>query len=81
MDNEKYRQNRRSGYARMRMVKDLTMSIIILAMSFLMFFGNKIPALQPIMQDKDPMLVNIFGGLCLLYGGFRLYRSITQRDY
>ncbi len=27
MDNEKYRQNRRSGYARMRMVKDLILEI------------------------------------------------------
>lgn len=81
MDTERRRTERRSNYVRMRVVKDVTMSIIILSMSFVMFFGNKIPALQPIMQDKDQTLVYAFGGLCLLYGGFRLYRALTMKDY
>lgn len=80
MNNQEFREKRRSTYRQMRMMKDLTMSIIILAMSFVMFFGKKIQALKPIMEHKDPLLVNIFGGLCLVYGSFRLYRSI-KRDY
>lgn len=65
----------------MRQVKDFTMSVLILLIGLLMFFGHKINALKPIMENKDPLLINIFGGLCLLYGGFRLYRTITQKDY
>lgn len=81
MNTERNRNERRGNYVRMRFVKDITMSIIILSMSFIMFFGNKIPALQPIMQDKDQTLGYAFGALCLLYGGFRLYRALTMKDY
>ncbi|MCU7693603.1 hypothetical protein ACFSPU_11300 [Haoranjiania flava] len=81
MDNRDLRERNRKSYIKMRQVKDFTMSVIILLIGLLMFFGNKINALKPIMENKDPLLLNIFGGLCLLYGGFRLYRTITQKDY
>lgn len=29
--------------------------------------------------DDDPMLSSIFGVAAILYGGFRLYRGITQK--
>lgn len=29
--------------------------------------------------DDDPMLASIFGVAAILYGGFRLYRGITQK--
>lgn len=81
MDNEQYRNTHKKNQIRMRRVKDFTMSSLILLIGLLMFFGEKIPALRPLMEQKDPLLKNIFGALCLLYGGFRLYRTITQRDY
>lgn len=65
----------------MRQIKDFVMSVLILLIGLFMFFGNKINVLKPIMENKDPLLTSIFGGLCLLYGGFRLYRTITQKDY
>lgn len=81
MDHDQYRNKHRKTQIRMRRVKDFTMAALILAIGLLMFLGDKISVLQPLMQDKDPLLKNIFGSLCLLYGGFRLWRAATLKDY
>ena len=46
MDNEQYRKTHRKNQVRMRQVKDFTMSILILAIGLLMFFGKKIMILR-----------------------------------
>lgn len=78
--NDKFRDEQHKRYANMRAIKDFTMALIILAVGFLMFFGNRFTITRTIMQDKDPVIRYLFGGLCTLYGGFRLYRAI-KRDY
>lgn len=74
------REKERKSYVTMRMVKDITMSILILCMAFLMLLGDKFRATYRIVANTDPFIRYGFGGLCLIYGGFRLYRSI-KRDY
>jgi hypothetical protein len=66
----------------MRSVADFTMAALILIIGILMTFGDKlgIPALTELMQSKDPVLRYSLGGLCFLYGGFRLYRAF-KKDY
>jgi hypothetical protein len=45
-----------------------------------MLFGTKlgVPALEAFIEDRDSFLLGIFGGLCLLYGAFRLYRGFKK---
>lgn len=74
------RERNRKRYNNMRSLKDIIMAVIILAVGVLMFFGDKFQFTRILMANKDPMIKYIFGGLCALYGGFRLYRGIKQ-DY
>ena len=71
-----YREKHRKSYIQMRMIYDITMVILLLAMAFLMFFA---PLLKiDFITDLDKLFRYIFGALCLLYGGFRLYLAIKQ---
>lgn len=60
----------------MRVAFDFTRAALILAMGFLLLFGNKVQQIATL----DPVMRYLFAGLCLLYGGFRLYRTF-KRDY
>lgn len=66
----------------MRTIYNVTMGILILAVGVVMFLVNKfyIPGISEQISQLDPLVRYLFGGLCLLYGGFRLYRGI-KRDY
>ena len=62
----------------MRTVYDLGMGIIIFGVGLVMFFGGKLHIQR--IEEMDPLMRNLFGSLCVLYGGFRLYRGI-KKDY
>ena len=64
----------------MRSVYDMGVGAFITIIGVIMLFGSKlgVPALKVFVEDRDPFLLGIFGGLCLLYGGFRLYRGIKK---
>lgn len=73
-----FEERRRKNYILMRMVYDIGMSILLIGMSVIMLFGSywgidKILAIDNIFRY-------MFGGICLLYGAFRLYRGI-KREY
>ena len=72
------RTKQRKSYTLMRTVYDLGMGIIIFGVGIIMLLGSKLNIEK--IQEMDPLMRNLFGGLCLLYGGFRLYRGI-KRDY
>jgi len=76
MDTE-FKERQQRNYSSMRMIYDLTMAILILGMAAVMFFGDKWKI--PQIEATDAMFRYLFG-ICLLYGGFRLYRGI-KRDY
>jgi hypothetical protein len=77
-----YRDQQRKGYVQMRSVADFTMAALILIIGIIMVIGDKfgIKALTDILQSRDNLIRYLFGGLCLFYGGFRLYRAI-KKDY
>ncbi len=78
MEND-YRVKEKKSYNVMRMTYDLTIAVLLLGMAVIMLFADKLKIEQ--LADKDNELFRyFFGGLCLLYGGFRLYRGI-KRDY
>jgi hypothetical protein len=60
------------------MIYDLTMAILLLGMATVMLFGEKLKIAMVV--EIDSAFRYMFGGICLLYGGFRLYRGI-KRDY
>lgn len=73
MDND-FRSKHAKSYILMRRIYDFSMSSLILGMAVVMFFGAKLGIMQ--LVDVDPLFRYLFGGICLLYGGFRLYRGI-----
>ena len=73
-----FREKQRNSYLIMRMVYDFGIACLILAMAAAMFFAEKFNI--PQIVEKDLVLRYMFGSICLLYGGFRLYRGI-KRDY
>ncbi len=77
MQNE-YRDRQRKSYRIMRMIYDLTMAILLLGMAVVMLFAEKLKVDRFI--EIDSAFRYMFGAICLLYGGFRLYRGIKS-DY
>ncbi len=77
MENE-IEGKKRKGYYLMRITYDLTMAFLILGMAVVMLFAEKLKIEQ--ISSTDISFRYLFGGICLLYGGFRLYRGI-KRDY
>lgn len=81
MEND-YRTRQRKSYITSRTIYDITMALLILAIGVIMLLGDKMGnvALKTFILERDPTIRYLFGGLCVLYGGFRLYRGI-KRDY
>ncbi len=78
MEND-FRVKQKKSYNLMRMSYDLTIAILLLGMSVLMLFADKLKIEQLATKDNE-FFRYFFGGLCLLYGSFRLYRGF-KRDY
>ncbi len=72
-----FEQKKQKSYAVMRMTYDLTMAVLFLAMAVVMLFAEQLKLEQFI--SVDPLFRYMFGGICLLYGGFRLYRGIKRQ--
>jgi len=75
---DRFREKQEKSYTLMRMTYDLTMGLLILGMGGLLFFAEWLKIEQ--ITSIDLVFRYMFGGICLLYGGFRLYRGI-KRDY
>jgi hypothetical protein len=52
---------------------------LILGMAVLLLFADKLN-IEQLLDKENDFFRYFFGSLCLLYGGFRLYRGI-KRDY
>jgi len=76
MENQ-FENNRRKSYVTMRMIYDFTMAGLIIGVAVILFFGDRFGL--PVIGDIDPVLRFGFAGLCLLYGGFRVYRGIKHQ--
>ncbi|NCI51684.1 hypothetical protein GWC95_17300 [Sediminibacterium roseum] len=76
MDNE-FRAQQKKSYNVMRVAYDVTMGILLLGMAAMMVFAEKL-GLEQFTAADNTFFRYFFGGLCLLYGGFRLYRAFKQ---
>ncbi|TSA58188.1 MAG: hypothetical protein D4R41_05160 [Sediminibacterium sp.] len=75
---ESFRDKQQKSYTLMRMTYDLAMAVLILGMAVVMLFSERLKIDQ--ISTIDATFRYLFGGICVLYGGFRLYRGI-KRDY
>jgi uncharacterized membrane protein len=78
MEND-FRVKQKKSYNMMRMSYDITIAIIILGMAVILFFADYFN-IEQLLDKENEFFRYFFGGLCLLYGGFRLYRGI-KHDY
>jgi len=72
-----FEEKKRKAYSIRRSLMDYGMGIIIagigMFVAFAPRFGFEI--------DLDPILRYLFVGLCLLYGGFRIYRGYKKNYF
>lgn len=67
---------RHKGYIRMRSMMDYAMGILWIGMGIFLLFNDYF---QVKVSDRfDPVALKAFGGVCILYGGFRLYRGYKK---
>jgi len=68
--------DRDKGYIRMRSMMDYGMGVLWLAMGvFLIFLEKFNTGLEARFGDTS---MKIFGGICVLYGAFRIYRGYKK---
>jgi hypothetical protein len=67
------------GYIRMKSIMDFGMGLLWMAMGvflvFIKYFGTSFQA-----RFDDPVM-KIFGGVCMLYGLFRIYRGYKKNYF
>ena len=80
MDNQnKEMSKREKGYLLMRSIMDYGMGLLWCSMgTFLLFVKYFNSDLQ--YRFDDPSM-KIFGGICLFYGGFRIYRGYKKNYF
>jgi hypothetical protein len=74
---EDFEEKKQRAYVNRRSIMDLGMGIIYTTMGLLMVFASKV-GLDAVFSAPFNY---IFGGICLLYGGFRIYRGIRRNYY
>jgi hypothetical protein len=75
MEND-FKDRQQRNYTSMRSVYNITIGILIIGIGLMMFFNDKLGL--SLFEQFDKTMIYAFGGLCLLYGGFRLYRGIKK---
>ena len=74
MEERNFGRKERGKRATLQTVSDITRAVIILGVGVFLFFGSLFK-IEFVIQ-YDSFLRYGFGAICLLYGGFRLYRGI-----
>lgn len=72
-----FREKRSKNYSIMRSVVDYTMGVLYLSGAAFLFFAEKFGAS---LENFDMSFRYIFGGLCTVYGSWRIYRGF-KKDY
>ncbi|OQP51077.1 hypothetical protein A4H97_04485 [Niastella yeongjuensis] len=70
-------EKKQRAYVNRRSIMDLGMGIIYTGMGLLMVFASKV-GLDAVFSAPFNY---VFGGICLLYGGFRIYRGVRRNYY
>jgi len=75
---ESIESNRAKHFRQTRTIYNIVMGLLIISIGVISFFAEKWNLTT--LSSYDPLIRNGFGVLCLIYGGFRLYRAF-QKEY
>ncbi|MBL0151970.1 MAG: hypothetical protein IPP93_00155 [Chitinophagaceae bacterium] len=77
---EEYEKKKRKDVSLMRSILDYGMGILIIGAGVIFLFRNKLKI--EMLGDGPPTdLDKIFGGICLLYGCWRIYRGYKKNYF
>ena len=76
---EEYEKRKRKQISSMRSLMDYGMGILFLVLGVLILFGEQLHI--KIGNNVNPLLEKFFGGLCLLYGAWRIYRGYKKNYF
>jgi hypothetical protein len=71
--------DRDKNLIRMKSISNYIMGALIMAAGFV--FILKPPVLNGFFKDRDPLLMNIMAGICIVYGLFRMYRGYAKNYF
>lgn len=71
-----FEEKRKKAYAGRRSIMDIGMGLLIGGLGVFIAFSDKFG----MKIDLEPQFKYAFAGLCVLYGGFRVYRGF-QKNY
>lgn len=78
-DKEPKLSNRDKRFMNARSIMDFGMGVLWFGMGiFLIFIKRFNTGLEA--QFNDPVM-KVFGGICVIYGGFRIYRAIKKNYF
>jgi hypothetical protein len=72
---ENHRQEKKKPYAKVRSIMNYGMGILWITLGIFLLMPNKFGYEYTL--GRDP-LMKAFGGICILYGSFRIYRGYTK---
>jgi len=76
--NDDSKDGRTRGYVMMRTLMDVGMGIIYIAVAVFIIFAPKFGFSS---KFFEPPFSYIFAGICILYGGFRIYRGVKKNYF
>ena len=76
---EEYENRKRKQVGQMRAIMDYGMGILMLVAGVLFLFHDKFNI--PRGNEAPTLLDKFFGGLCLLYGSWRVYRGYKKNYF
>lgn len=76
---EEYEKKRRKEVSLMKSIMDYGMGILIILAGLLFLFHNKLNI--PLGDNSTSIFDKFFGVMCLLYGGWRVYRGYKKNYF
>lgn len=78
---EEYERKKRKQIATMRSLLDYGMGFIILVAGLFFFFRSQFGNIALNERFPPDNIDKIFGGFCILYGGWRIYRGYQKKYF
>jgi len=76
---EEYENKKRKQVRQMRSIMDYGMGTLLMIAGIIFLFHDKLNV--PLGDGPPTLLDRFFGGLCLLYGGWRVYRGYKKNYF
>ena len=76
---EDYEKRKRKQVSTMRSIMDYGMGILFFIIGIILVFEKQLNI--QFGSNVDPVLQKLFGGLCLLYGAWRIYRGYKKNYF